>query len=157
MWWLVLPPADAEREMAALEADRRMGGWSGVGYDDIEVGKAFPPLPLAVDTRDLKRFYACLGEDGPSPKPRSRIPTFLLNEFKALKSQMRLPPGVLHAQEEIRMSSAAYLGDPLVVEITIADKYIRNGKRFVVTDQHVKCTADDRSVARIRHTLYWPC
>lgn len=143
--------------MVALEPDRRMGGWEGVGYDAIEVGRKFPPLPLAIDADDLARFYRCLSADTPPPQQGSRIPGFLLNEFKALKSQMRFPPGVLHAQEKIRMLSAAYLGDPLAVEITIADKYIRNEKRFIVVDQHVKCTADNRSVAEIRHTLYWPC
>ena len=143
--------------MVALEPDRRMGGWSGVGYDDIDVGRTFPPQPLPIDADDLARFYGCLGDDTRQVRPGSRIPAFLLNEFKALKSQMRFPPGVLHAQEEIRMLSAARLGDPLVVEITIVDKYIRNEKRFIVVDQHVKCTTDDRSVAGITHTLYWPC
>ena len=143
--------------MAALEPDRRMGGWSGVGYDDIEVGRTFPAQPLPVGADDVARFYGCLGEDASPSRPGRRIPAFLLNEFKVLKSQMRFPPGVLHAREEIAMLSAAFIGDPLTVEITIADKYIRNGKRFIVTDQHVRCTTDDRSVARIRHTLYWPC
>ena len=30
--------------MSMPEPDRRMGGWTGVGYDDIEVGRMFPPL-----------------------------------------------------------------------------------------------------------------
>ena len=143
--------------MGALEPDRRMGGWSGVGYDSIEVGKTFPPRPLPICLDDLSRFYGCLGEESHELRPGCRIPSFLLNEFKVLKSQMRFPPGVLHAQEDIQMLSAAYLGESLTVEISIADKYVRNDKRFIVVDQHVKCASDDRSVAKIKHTLYWPC
>ncbi|MBR0781907.1 hypothetical protein [Bradyrhizobium iriomotense] len=143
--------------MGALEPDHRMGGWSGVGYDSVEVGTAFPPQPLPIDLNDLARFYRCLGEEAPWLRPGCRIPAFLLNEFKALKGQMRFPPGVLHAQEEIQMMSAAHLGEPLTVEISIVDKFIRNEKRFIVVDQHVKCTTDSRSVAKIKHTLYWPC
>jgi hypothetical protein len=55
------------------------------------------------------------------------------------------------------MHSAARLGEPLVVSITIANKYIRNDKRFIVFDQHVRCTVDQRSIMTIKHVLYWPC
>lgn len=134
-----------------------MGGWSGVGYDSIEVGTTFPPQPLPIETEDLTRFYRCLGENAPAVRPGARIPSFLLNEFKSVKTQMRFPPGVLHAQEDIAMLSAAHLGEPLGVVISIVDKYIRNEKRFIVVDHHVTCTTDDRSIARIKHTLYWPC
>lgn len=134
-----------------------MGGWSGTGYDSVEVGRTFPTQTLPIDVNDLTRFYKCLGHDAPWIKPGCRIPAFILNEFKILKSQMRFPPGVLHAQEEIEMLSAARLGEPLTVEISIADKYIRNEKRFIVVQQHVKCASDSRSVAKIKHTLYWPC
>jgi hypothetical protein len=74
-----------------------------------------------------------------------------------MKSQMRFPPGVLHAQEEIEMLSAARLGEPLTTSITIANKYIRNDKRFIVIDQYVRCASDRRSIMNIRHILYWPC
>ena len=82
---------------------------------------------------------------------------FLLNEIKVLKGQMRFPPGVLHAQEEIAMHSAARFSEPLVTEVAITDKYIRNQKRFIVAEQHVRCATDSRPVATIRHILYWPC
>lgn len=143
--------------MSMPEPDRRMGGWTGVGYDDIEVGRTFPPKPLSISADDLVRFYGCLGEVRPAPEIGTRVPSFMLNELRALKNQMRLPPGVLHAREDIEMFSAARLGEPLTTSITIADKYIRNDKRFIVTDQHVRCASDQRSIMRIKHTLYWPC
>jgi hypothetical protein len=80
-----------------------------------------------------------------------------LNELRALKSQMRLPPGVLHAQEEIEMFSAARVGEALTTSITVEKKYIRNDKRFIVFDQHVRCAADQRSIMKVKHILYWPC
>ena len=139
------------------EPDRRMGGWTGVGYDDIEVGHTFPPQPLAISVDDLVSFYSCLGEARPTPQIGTRIPSFLLNELRALKNQMRFPPGVLHAQEEIEMLSAARLGEPLTVTISLSSKYIRNDKRFIVIDQHVRCASDQRSIMNVRHILYWPC
>jgi hypothetical protein len=143
--------------MSMPAPDRRMGGWTGVGYDDIAVGQAFAPQPLPVTADDVAQFYRCLGEVRPSPEIGTRVPSFLLNELRAMKNQMRFPPGVLHAQEEIEMFSAARLGEPLAVSITIANKYIRNDKRFIVINQHVHCPVDQRSIMNVRHILYWPC
>jgi len=143
--------------MSMPEPDRRMGGWTGVGYADIAVGQTFPAQPLPVTADDVARFRRCLGEVGPPPESGTRVPSFLLNELRAMKKQIRFPPGVLHAQEEIEMHSAARLGDVLTVSITIANKYIRNDKRFIVIDQHVECANDQRSIMNIRHILYWPC
>jgi hypothetical protein len=143
--------------MSMPAPDRRMGGWTGVGYDDIEMGRTYPPQPLPVSASDVARFYRSIGEVRPAPAIGIRIPAFLLNEIRALKKQMKFPPGVLHAQEEIEMHSAARLGEPLMVSITITNKYIRNDKRFIVFDQHVRCATDQRSIMTIKHVLYWPC
>lgn len=141
--------------MSVPQPDRRMGGWTGVGYDDIEVGKIFPPQMLPITADHIADFYKCLGESRPAPRAGTRVPSFLLNELRALKNQMRFPPGVLHAQEEIEMHSAARLGETLTTTITISDKYIRNEKRFIIIDQHVR--SGERSVMKVKHILYWPC
>jgi len=150
-------PEQNPSRMSMPEPDRRMGGWTGVGYDDIVVGQTFPPQPLPVSADDVARFYRCLGEARPPPGIGTRVPSFLLNELRAMKNQMRFPPGVLHAQEQIEMFSSARLGEPLTTSISIANKYIRNDKRFIVIDQHVRCATDQRSVMNVRHILYWPC
>lgn len=149
--------AGGYRRMSMPEPDRRMGGWTGVGYDDIAVGRKFPPQLLPIAASDIARFYRCLGEVHPAPEIGTRIPAFLLNEIRALKNQMKFPPGVLHAQEEIEMHSATRLGERLTTSITITNKYIRNDKRFIVIDQHVRCAGDQRSIMTIKHVLYWPC
>lgn len=143
--------------MTALEVDRRMGGWVGVTYDNISVGHTAEQQPLSITEDDLVRYYQCLDEKRPAPSPGTRIPSFILNEMRTFKNQLRFPPGVLHAQEEIEMQSAARLGEPLQVKLVVADKYLRNGKRFVVAEQHVSCATDQRPVMKIRHILYWPC
>src|SRR5438552_1670553 len=141
--------------MSTIEPDLRMGGWTGIGYDDIRVGQEFPPQELRIGAADIVRFHRCLGEARRPPEIGSRIPSFLLNEIRAMKSRMRLPPGVLHAQEELEMISPARLGEPLTTVVTIADKFIRNDKRFIVVLQHVQGAADRRSIMKIRRILYW--
>ncbi len=149
--------------MSAAEPDRRMGGWEGICFDAIEAGQAYAAYPLQITADDIAVFHGCLGEPDRPVDPDARIPSFLLNELRALKSQMRLPPGVLHAQEVLQMKSAARLGEPLFTHLRIADKYIRNGKRFVVVEQDVRAGAaaqakdGGRAVLLVRHILYWPC
>ncbi len=128
-----------------------------MGYDDIPVGFTADRQTLSISAEDLCQFYECLSEKHPKPVHGTRIPSFILNELKTIKNQIRFPPGVLHAQEEIEMLSAARLGDPLIVNLSIADKYIRNDKRFIVAEQTVCSATDQRPVIKIRHILYWPC
>jgi hypothetical protein len=81
----------------------------------------------------------------------------MLNELRVLKQHMKLPPGVLHAQEELHLAAPAYADEPLTIEVSIQDKYLRNNKRFVVVAQRVERTSDATLIMTVRHTLYWPC
>ena len=133
--------AGGYRRMNMPAPDRRMGGWTA-SATTTSAGRTFPPQPLPASAEDVARFYRSIGEVRSAPEIGTRIPAFLLNEIRALKQQMKFPPGVLHAQEEIEMHSAARLGELLMVSITVTNKYIRNDKRFIVFDQHVRCATD---------------
>ncbi|QDO97548.1 MaoC family dehydratase [Ferrovibrio terrae] len=143
--------------MATPEPDRRMGGWEGTGYDEIEVGRTFAPYPLVVDATAVAAFHDCMGDRDTPIGPGTRVPAFLLNELRAFKSNVLFPPGVLHAQEELEMYDCARLGETLVTIVRIADKYIRNDKRFIVVEQRVQAGVERRDVLLVRHILYWPC
>lgn len=134
-----------------------MGGWEGTGYDEIQVGRTFPPYPLVVNEAALAAFHDCMGDNDAPIGTGSRIPAFLLNELRAFKSYVKFPPGVLHAQEELQMYDGARLGEELVTVVSIADKYIRNDKRFIVVEQRVQAGAPRRDIVLVRHILYWPC
>ncbi len=134
-----------------------MGGWEGTGYDAIAVGQTSPPYRLAVDAAAIADFRRCLGEKVDGIGPGTRIPSFLLNELRAFKSNVYFPPGVLHAQEELEMRGAALLGEELITIVRVADKYIRNGKRFIIVEQAVQAGTERRDVLLVRHILYWPC
>ena len=140
----------------APAVDARMGGWSGVGYDDIEVGQAWPPQPVVITSDMLGRYFRCTGRNG-QPEPHTPVPAFMLNELRVLKMHMKLPPGVLHAQEELQLASPAFADEALTIEVSIRDKYLRNGKRFVLVAQQVRRAADGTPIMAVLHTLYWPC
>lgn len=131
-----------------------MSGWTGVPYADVMVGQTFPARRLARDSRQIERFCAISGWSGPLP---DHVPAFLLNELRTLKQFLKLPPGVLHAREELALASPAEIGEELEVVVAITDKFIRNDKRFVVFAQTVRSASDGRLIMSITRTLYWPC
>lgn len=141
---------------SAPAVDTRMGGWSGVGYEEIEVGRTWPPRTVVITPDMLARYFRCIGR-ADAPGPRTPVPAFMLNELRVLKTHMKLPPGVLHAQEELHLSAPAFADEALTIEVSIRDKYLRNGKRFVRVAQQVRRAADAAPVMTVLHTLYWPC
>lgn len=145
--------ADASGQPAI---DSRMGGWTGVGYDDVPLRQSWPPQPICIDSGKLTRYLRCIGRDD-AVTAQTPIPAFMLNELRVLKQHMKLPPGVLHAQEELHLAAPAYADEPLTIEVSIQDKYLRNNKRFVVVAQRVERTSDATLIMTVRHTLYWPC
>lgn len=143
-------------EPADTPVDRRMGGWTGTGYDAITVGQAWPAKTVRIGTDQLARYFRCIGRTD-EPVSGTPVPAFMLNELRVLKSHMKLPPGVLHAQEELQLLSAARTGEDLGIEVSIRDKYLRNNKRFVVVAQAVRRVSDGSPIMNVLHTLYWPC
>lgn len=130
-----------------------MGGWTGTPFSEVAAGQRFPPQPLVRDAGDVRRFSDIAGWT----KAPDTVPALLLNELKSLKRFLKLPPGVLHAREELSLSSAARIGEQLEVTVEIADKFVKNEKRFVLVHQHVRSAEDGRLVLFIKRTLYWPC
>ena len=139
---------------AELDPDRRMSGWTGVPFADVKVGQTYPLRRLIRDAKQVERFCAIAGWTGAVP---DHVPAFLLNELRTLKEFLKLPPGVLHAREELSLSSPAEIGEDLEVAVEIADKFIRNDKRFVVFVQTIRSAGDGRQIMSITRTLYWPC
>lgn len=133
--------------------DSRMGGWTGITFADVEVGKVFPVRRLKRSVEDIQRFASVAGW----PDTPRVVPAFLLNELRSLKHHVRLPPGVLHAREELELLSAAFPDEELKVEVRFSDKFIKNDKRFVVVGQRVYSAVDGRDVLNIKRTFYWPC
>lgn len=146
-----------EHSASSPDIDTRMGGWTGVGYGDIEIGSALPARVFVITPDDMRRFRQCLGEPPREVAEGEPVPVFLLNELKTLKAHLRLPPGVLHAREELVLEHGVVVGETLETRVRIADKYIRNGKRFVVVEQAVHRAQDQRRAVTVRHVLYWPC
>jgi hypothetical protein len=140
----------------APAVDSRMGGWTGVGHNAITVGQTWPPQTARITADQLARYFQCIGRTD-APGPHTTVPAFMLNELRVLKSHMKLPPGVLHAQEELHLIAPAHADEELTIQVSLQDKYVRKGKRFVAVAQVVRRAADGAPIMKVLHTLYWPC
>ena len=146
-------PVEGQGLSAAASA---LGGWRGIAFDEIRIGDEWAVRDFTVEAEDVRRFDACLGiaerRDGPL-----RVPVFLLNEFRTIKGRIVLPPGVLHASEEVEVQRPVMTGSALRAAVRVKDAVIRNGKRFVVLEQEVCEAGRDDPALCITRTLFWPC
>lgn len=141
---------------AMSAAASALGGWEGVAFDQLRIGAVVAAREFSIDREEVRRFKACLGED-PGGEDPAWVPVFLLNEFKTAKGGMRFPPGVMHASEALDIQRGVMTGDRLRVCVRVKDRFVRNGKRFVVMEQDI-CTPGTHDPAlRIMRTLLWPC
>ena len=132
-----------------------LGGWEGVPFDRLRAGDLIAERAFSIGLDELRRFRACLGEA--SGDGDTRLPVFLLNEFRTAKSGLRFPPGVLHSREEVETRRPVEAGEQLVASVRVRETFTRNGKRFVVLEQEVRTPEVVEPALRITRTLFWPC
>lgn len=132
-------------------------------YADIEEGKSYPPFSFSISAQDLDTFESSFAIDYPgnvvataASDARRALPVFILNHFHGIRAAIKMPDGVLHAREKITLHSAAYADEVLHMTITVASKYMKNEKPFVVLEQAISRPADAAAIMTIERTLCWP-
>ena len=129
-------------------------------YDDFEIGKVYPVFGHSISQDELavhRRCYEYTPEwDGPDEAARddSMIPPFALNSFLAMRASFGMPDGVLHSREAMTLHAPAYASDQLEVELSVIDKYERNGRPFIVF-RHRVTRQGGEPVMDIDRTICW--
>ena len=116
-----------------------MTGWRA--YDDLEVGDTFPDQParFAV-TRDValgfRRLVASSRIDGSDlPGDAGTVPPMLAAVYiRSAQNALRNPPGGIHAKQRFQFVKGIHVGDVLETTLTIKDKYVKKGRRYVVSE-----------------------
>ena len=138
-----------------------------VMFDDLEVGRSYPPYRFTPSRADRDAHAACavtLGlrrADGALVAPDGAPPDewlspLMLNTFKALRAAIRMPDGVLHAREQITLVQPVAVDVPLAIVLTVTEKYSKNDKRFVVMDHVVTRESDGARIMSFKRRLAWP-
>lgn len=128
-------------------------------YDDFEIGKVYPVFSYSISQEELNTHrnsysYVLDEREASDDVPEDVISPFALNSFLAIRASFGMPDGVLHARENIVLHAPAFASDQLQVELSVLDKYEKNGRPFIVF-RHRITRQNDEPVMDIDRTICW--
>src|SRR5690606_22921669 len=110
-------------------------------YEDFAEGQTFESFLCRVSADDvaalgnsinLKKRTGPDGKELPAPPADgARVSPFLLNSFWPMRARVKMPDGLLHARETLRMHGSAQVGDELQTIMTVKARYEKNNRKFV--------------------------
>lgn len=134
-------------------------------YEDFAEGQTFEPFLCRVSAEDLAVLDNCInlkkvtGPDGqvlPAPATDgTRVSPFLLNSFLPMRARVKMPDGLLHARETLRMHGFAQVGDELQTVMTVKARYEKNNRKFLEFEHVVSRVADGQPLMTFDRTIAW--
>lgn len=140
---------------------------TGLTIDEIEVGHTFSPLVFPVDEELIAKYVDTVEDRDPvhrDPSCAGRSgyrgvvapPTIAaLYVLKAYRTDWAPPPGGVHLRQRFRFYRPIMGGDVLCVQASAVDKYVKNGKRFLVIES-IAHNQDGAQVVWSETTSFWP-
>ncbi|HEY8481540.1 MAG TPA: hypothetical protein VIL71_17080 [Spirillospora sp.] len=127
---------------------------SAATWDALEIGHEFPPVRLRLSPDEAADYAAVVGR-GRDPYGPGGVPPLSLDTLQPVKEVVNLPTGTVHARESIEFHAVPDLAADLWVRLTIADKFERRGRRYLVVEHVVHRPGGER-VLTARKTFVWP-
>lgn len=125
------------------------------------IGYRIPPFTVTVSADKLQRFAAAIGVRNGGGSDADPPPTYLKviegegGTSRAILEALGVDLArVLHAEQEFEYHSPYRGGDPLTVERTVSDIYVRKGGQleFIVVDSEIRHAAGEL-VARTQQVI----
>lgn len=134
--------------------------------DEIEVGHEFSPLSYTVGQELVRKYVEVVGDEDLLHRDLSYAqgagyggivapPTIAaLYVLKAYRTNSPPPPGGVHVRQKFKFYRPIIAGDTLHVQAKVTDKYVRQGRRFLVIESLAQNqTGED--VVRSESTSFW--
>ncbi|MCU7370071.1 hypothetical protein PEC18_04100 [Paucibacter sp. O1-1] len=131
-------------------------------FDDIVVGTKFLPHTFEIDQDVVNQFAgtfkvaAVPTQADANASWDAAVNPVLVASFQPMKHAFSWPTGVLHAKESIRTLGAIPVGSPLTAVVSIANKYEKNGRKFVEVNLLIGSGTPRVDVIEVSRTLVWP-
>lgn len=127
-------------------------------YDDVAAGDVFPETPLRFDitAERVQAFLAATGNTDPAYGPGTgRAPSmiasvYLIDVLRARAS----PPGGIHAKQSVRFHRSVAVGQTLLIQARVVEKFVRKDRPYVVSDFEAR-DEDGALVSSGRITSIW--
>ncbi|QFG26177.1 MaoC family dehydratase [Actinomadura sp. WMMB 499] len=123
-------------------------------WEGLTIGHEYPPIPLGLSRAKAADYAAVVGR-GRDPYGPDGVAPLSLDTLIPVKEAVHLPTGTVHARESIEFHSRPDLDDDLQVRVSIADKFERRGRLYVVVEHAVRGSGGER-VLTARKTFVWP-
>jgi len=128
---------------------------SNVTYDELEVGQALGTVTEPVSAEMAGLLGGAIGEPGAqlAVAPPAVFPVLFL---KALRRTLGgIPNGGVLAKYELEFGAPLKTGGEVEIEVSIADKYVRRERPYVVV-QFLITGADGERALTGRKIIMWP-
>lgn len=134
--------------------------------DDIRVGHTFAPLTYAIDQELIQKYVDTVGDEDPLHRDFSYAqregyrgivapPTIAaLYVLKAYRTDAAPPEGGVHVRQRFKFHRPILAGDVLHIQAKVTDKYVRQGKTFLVIESVAK-NQDGDDVVWSESTSFW--
>lgn len=131
-----------------------------VYFSDLFIGQEFPEFEFVITNEIVDKYLKTVEDNHEVFKTKDSdgkrlVPSIIasLFSFGAYKNFIENPPGSLHAKQEYEFLQPLYVGDKLIVKGKIADKYVKNGRNYIVVNSQAK--KENQVVMKSSMTLLW--
>src|SRR4051794_17704377 len=127
---------------------------SNVTYDEIEVGKLLGTVAETVDSELAGSLAGPIGAAGAAdPAPPPGFPPLFLKAPR--RPPGGIPNGGVLAKYELEFGAPLPVGGEVEVAVSIADKYVRRDRPYVVVLFEIDDAEGERALTG-RKTIMWP-
>jgi len=140
------------------------------GFDDFHIGHEFAPFQYRISAAENAQFTAILGHDAiratlgdgrawtptpTAPDAMQPIHPALVGSFQPQRAAFIWAQGLVHAREKVQLYAPAWPDELLQARVTVTDKYVKNGKRFIVIMIDIRKAQDNSLVMTIERIQAW--
>lgn len=116
-------------------------------FDGLRVGTVYPKVSYRFDARQVARWLGLFGDDdavyvtgdaalaaglGDGPViPPALTSLYIIDAY--MRNYVNRPPGGIHARQEFVWYRPVRVGEEIITEVTLADKFIKRGRRYVMS------------------------
>lgn len=136
-------------------------------YDDLEVGKRFKPFIYVLSQETICKYAGAVEDTNPLYLDENYAAkssfggtighptTAAIYSLSAIMTEGEMPPGGIHAKHYFEFRTPPRPGDTLTTTATVADKYIRRERKYVVFETHT-VNQKGETVVVGKMTAIWP-
>lgn len=135
-------------------------------FDELSIGQTFSPLAYRVDEGLIRDYADVVGDENPLHRDLAHArdagyraipapPTIAaLYVLKAYRTDAVPPPGGVHFRQRFKFYHPLLAGDVLHVRAWVADKYVKNERKYLVIESLAR-NQDGAEVVWSQSTSFW--